>query len=86
MSAYHIKSSEEYFRVYKQSVEHPEAFWAEIARENFSWKKPWDCVLEWGFLKPEVTWFKGAKLNITENCIDRHLETRGEKTAILFEF
>jgi len=85
MSAYHIKSSEEYFRVYKQSVEHPEAFWAEIARENFSWKKPWDCVLEWDFLKPEVTWFKGAKLNITENCIDRHLETRGEKTAILFE-
>ena len=85
MSNYHIKHLEEYFQVYRKSVNHPEAFWEEIAEENFIWRKKWDAVLEWDFSKPEVKWFKGAKLNITENCIDRHLLTRGNKTAILFE-
>ena len=85
MSNYHIKHLEEYFHVYRKSVNHPEAFWEEIAEENFIWRKKWDAVLEWDFSKPEVKWFKGAKLNITENCIDRHLLTRGNKTAILFE-
>ena len=85
MSNYHIKHLEEYFQVYRKSVNHPEAFWEEIAEENFIWRKKWDAVLEWDFSKPEVEWFKGAKLNITENCIDRHLLTRGNKTAILFE-
>ncbi|MEO0902061.1 MAG: acetate--CoA ligase, partial [Bacteroidota bacterium] len=56
-----------------------------VAEEHFVWRKKWDKVLEWDFSKPEITWFKGAKLNITENCIDRHLRIRGEKTAILFE-
>ena len=85
MSNYHIKHLEEYFQVYRKSVNHPEAFWEEIAEENFIWRKKWNAVLEWDFSKPEVKWFKGAKLNITENCIDRHLLTRGNKTAILFE-
>ncbi|HEA21870.1 MAG TPA: acetate--CoA ligase [Pricia antarctica] len=85
MSNYHIKHLEEYFQVYRKSVRNPEAFWEEIAEEHFLWRKKWDTVLSWDFSKPEVKWFEGAKLNITENCIDRHLATRGDKTAILFE-
>ena len=60
-------------------------FWEEIAEEHFLWRKKWDNVLSWDFSKPEVKWFEGAQLNITENCIDRHLYTRGDKTAIIFE-
>ena len=85
MSNYHIKGLEEYFNVYRKSVRYPEKFWEEVAEEHFVWQKKWDNVLNWNFEKPEVTWFEGAKLNITENCIDRHLLTNGEKTAILFE-
>ncbi|MCO5723266.1 acetate--CoA ligase [Robiginitalea marina] len=85
MSNYHIKHLEEYFQVYRKSVRDPEAFWEEIAEEHFSWRKKWDRVLRWDFSKPEVAWFEGARLNITENCLDRHLATQGEKTAILFE-
>lgn len=85
MSNYHIKNLEEYFQVYRKSVRNPENFWEEIAEEHFLWRKRWDNVLNWNFSKPEVKWFEGAKLNITENCIDRHLTTRGDKTAILFE-
>ena len=85
MSNYHIKHLEEYFQVYRKSVRNPEAFWEEIAEEHFVWRKKWDTVLEWDFTKPEIKWFEGAKLNITENCLDRHLPTRGNKTAILFE-
>ena len=85
MSNYFIKSLEEYFQVYRNSVRNPTTFWEEIAEEHFVWRKRWDNVLSWDFNKPEVKWFKGAQLNITENCIDRHLHTRGDKTAILFE-
>ncbi|QXP53984.1 acetate--CoA ligase [Cellulophaga sp. HaHa_2_1] len=85
MSNYHIKHLEEYYQVYRKSVRNPESFWEEIAEEHFLWRKKWDTVLSWDFKKPEVKWFEGAKLNITENCIDRHLATRGDKTAILFE-
>ncbi|ADF52168.1 acetate--CoA ligase [Zunongwangia profunda] len=85
MSNYHIKNLEEYFQVYRKSVREPENFWAEIAEEHFTWRKKWDNVLSWDFTKPEVKWFENAKLNITENCIDRHLLTRGEKTAIIWE-
>jgi acetyl-CoA synthetase len=85
MSNYHIKQFEEYFQVYRKSVRNPEQFWEEIAEEHFVWRKKWDNVLSWDFKKPEVKWFEGAKLNITENCLDRHLPTRGDKTAILFE-
>jgi len=79
-----IKSLDEYKSAYQRSVEQPEAFWAEQA-ETFTWKKKWDKVLEWDFRTPDVKWFVGGKLNITENCLDRHLETRGDQTAIIFE-
>jgi acetyl-CoA synthetase len=79
-----IQSFEEYQKQYKNSVESPEEFWADIAND-FVWKKKWDKVLEWDFHKPEVKWFIGGKLNITENCIDRHLPTRANQTAIIWE-
>lgn len=85
MSNYHIKSLEEYFQIYRKSIRDPEHFWEEIAEEHFQWRKRWDKVLSWDFSKPEVKWFEGAQLNITENCIDRHLATKGNKTAIIFE-
>lgn len=85
MSNYHIKHLEEYFQVYRKSVRNPEDFWEEVAEEHFVWRKKWDSVLDWDFSKPEIKWFDGAQLNITENCIDRHLHIRGDKTAILFE-
>ncbi|MFT4833052.1 MAG: acetyl-CoA synthetase [Psychroserpens sp.] len=85
MSNYHIKHLEEYFQVYRKSVRDPESFWEEVAEEHFLWRKKWDKVLSWDFTKPEVKWYEGAQLNIAENCIDRHLTTRGDKTAIIFE-
>ena len=85
MSNYHIKDLEEYYKVYRKSVMEPEVFWGKIAEEHFTWYKKWDKVLEWDFKKPEIKWYQGAKLNITENCIDRHLHSKGSKTAILFE-
>ncbi len=85
MSNYHVKTLEEYFQVYRKSVRNPELFWEEIAEEHFVWRKKWNAILSYDFSKPEVKWFEGAKLNITENCIDRHLQIRGDKTAILFE-
>ena len=85
MSNYSIKTLEEYFQVYRKSVREPENFWEEIAEEHFLWRKKWDKVLTWDFDKPNIKWFEGAKLNITENCLDRHLLNRGNKTAIIFE-
>lgn len=85
MSNYHIKHLEEYYQVYRKSVRNPEVFWEEIAEEHFMWRKKWNNVLSWDFSKPEIKWFEGAQLNITENCIDRHLAVRGDKTAIIFE-
>ena len=85
MSNYHIKHLEEYYQVYRKSVREPEKFWGEVAEEHFLWRKKWDKVLSWNFSTPEIKWFEGAKLNITENCIDRHLLNRGDKTAIIFE-
>ena len=79
-----INSFEEYQSEYSKSVSNPEEFWAKQA-ETFQWKKKWNKTLEWNFDEPKVEWFKGGKLNITENCLDRHLEARGEKTAILWE-
>lgn len=79
-----IHSFRKYKEDYKKSIENPEAFWAEVA-ENFYWQKKWDTILEYDFQKPSVKWFEGAKLNITENCLDRHLEKLGNKTAIIWE-
>jgi acetyl-CoA synthetase len=81
---YQITSEEQYHEAYKQSLEHPEAFWANVA-EDFYWRKKWDKVLEWNFTEPNVKWFINGKLNITENCIDRHLEELGNKPAIIWE-
>lgn len=82
--SYRIKSFQEYQEKYALSVNQPESFWAQIA-ENFLWKKQWSKVLDWDFESPKVEWFKGAKLNITENLLDRHLEKLGNKTAIIWE-
>ncbi len=84
MHRFQINSYPEYENAYNRSVEDPEAFWNEIA-SSFLWKKKWDKTLEWDFTKPEVKWFQGGQLNITENCLDRHLKERGNQTAIIFE-
>lgn len=79
-----ITNFEEYQSEYKKSVENPEAFWAEQAGA-FSWKQKWEKVLDWDFEKPDVKWFVNGKMNITENCLDRHLEKRGEQVAFHWE-
>jgi len=79
-----VKSFEEYQQAYQVSVDNPEVFWANIA-EHFTWKKKWDRVLDWNFSEPKMEWFGGAKLNITENCLDRHLENNGDDIAIIWE-
>ncbi len=84
MYPYQIKSIEQYQEAYQKSIENPEAFWEEIA-SHFTWHKKWDSVLSYNFTEPKINWFQGGKLNITENCIDRHLATRGEETAIIWE-
>ena len=81
---YQIKSFEEYKEVYQKSIEDPGAFWASIA-EYFTWHKKWDTALEWNFKEPKIEWFKGGKLNITENCLDRHIEARGNQPALIWE-
>lgn len=81
---YQIKSLEQYHSDYKKSVEDPEGFWASVA-DNFLWRKKWDRVLDWNFTEPKIEWFGGGKLNITENCIDRHLKTMADKPAIIWE-
>ena len=81
---YQIKSLEEYHAAWKKSVEDPENFWGDIAA-NFQWKKPWERVLDWNFKEPSVKWFEGAQLNITENCIDRHLHDKANQPAIIWE-
>ena len=81
---YQIKSLEQYHQDYKKSVDDPEGFWGNVA-DNFYWSKKWDKVLDWNFTEPKIEWFKGGKLNITENCIDRHLATMADKPAIIWE-
>ncbi len=84
MYPYQIKSMEAYASAYSKSVNNPEEFWSAIA-ENFVWRKKWDRVLEWNFTEPKVEFFIGGKLNITENCIDRHLSDLGNQPAIIWE-
>ena len=81
---YQLQTMEQYQKAYAQSVQDPETFWANIA-EHFTWQKKWDKVLDWNFEVPKVEWFRGAQLNITENCLDRHLQTRGNEPAIVWE-
>ena len=75
----------DYLRLYQQSIEQPEVFWAEQAKAFLDWKKPWDRVLKSDIHSGLAEWFKGGQLNVSENCIDRHLATRGEQTAIIWE-
>ena len=81
---YQIGSEEQYRRDYRASVEDPEKFWSAVA-DHFTWRKKWDKVLEWNFKEPRIEWFRGGKLNITENCIDRHLAEKAEEPAIIWE-
>ena len=85
MANYSITNNELYHENYKQASNNPKQFWGDLAKENFVWKKPWDSVLDFDFSIPKISWFDGAQLNITENCIDRHLKTNANKTAIIFE-
>jgi acetyl-CoA synthetase len=81
---YQIRNFDDYLAQYKKSIEQPGDFWAEVA-ENFTWKKKWNRVLDWNFKEPRVRWFDGAQLNITENCLDRHLADKGNQPAIIWE-
>ena len=81
---YQIRSLEQYHADHKRSIDDPEGFWSNIA-EHFVWKRKWDSILQWNFTEPRVKWFEGAQLNITENCIDRHLADKGDQPAIIWE-
>ncbi len=80
-------TSEQYKEMYQRSIDDPEGFWAEQANEYLTWFKPWDKVLDWSFGEDDlhIEWFKGGKLNVSYNCLDRHLESRGDQTAIIWE-
>ena len=85
MSYYKINTLEEYFKHYKKSVREPKKFWDKVASENFTWYQEWDKVVDFNMAEAEIKWFTEAKVNITKNCIDRHLAKNGTKTAIIFE-
>ena len=79
-----IRNFNEYQKAYQLSLANPKKFWDEVAL-NFYWRKKWDETLQWDFIKPDVKWFLGGKLNITENCLDRHLDVLGDEPAIIWE-
>jgi len=81
---YQIQSIEQYQTAYQKSMEDPEKFWDDIA-QHFVWQKKWDKVLDWEFNTPKVEWFKGGKLNITENCLDRWVASQPDTAAIIWE-
>jgi len=74
-----------YQEMYQRSISDPDSFWAEQAKEFVTWFEPWKRVSEWDFDKADIKWFQGGKLNVSYNCLDRHLSTRGDQTAILWE-
>jgi acetyl-CoA synthetase len=78
-------NADQYRKMYQRSVSDPTGFWAEQAQELITWRAPWSSVLDWDFKHGHVRWFEGGKLNISENCVDRHLGTRGDKIAIIWE-
>lgn len=79
-----IRTKEDYEKAYQESVDHPEQFWSRIA-DTFDWRKPYEKVLDWEFDTPSIKWFEGGKINMSENCLDRHVKTQPDKTAILWE-
>lgn len=80
-----LMTREQYDEMYARSVDSPDEFWAEQAEQHIHWFSPWEQVQEWDYSKAEIAWFKGAKVNVAYNCLDRHLETRGDQTAIIWE-
>jgi len=85
MKNYVIESLPDYFKQYKKSIKNPKKFWDKIADENFVWYQRWEKVVNYDMHEAKIEWFINAKLNITKNCIDRHLAQRGNKTAIIWE-
>ncbi|SHK45099.1 acetate--CoA ligase [Epilithonimonas mollis] len=85
MKNYHIQNLQDYFKEYKKSIKNPKKFWDKIADENFVWYQRWSKVVDYDMSEANIKWFKNAKLNITKNCLDRHLSVRGDKTAIIWE-
>jgi acetyl-CoA synthetase len=81
---YQVRTYDQYVAACQAAANDPEAFWSGVA-EHFRWKRKWDKVLEWNFEEPRIEWFRGAQLNITENCLDRHLDARGDQPALIFE-
>ena len=81
---YRVNSFEHYKELYKQSTDNPDEFWGKVA-ENFRWRKKWDKVSEWDFTEPNIKWFLNGETNITENCLDRQLDAKGNKTALIWE-
>ncbi|BCG64302.1 MAG: acetyl-CoA synthetase [Methyloprofundus sp.] len=78
-------NNEQYLALYEQSIADPETFWAEQASNFLDWQQPWDKVMEYDYPKGEISWFAGGKLNVSVNCLDRHLATRGDQVALLWE-
>jgi len=85
MNNYTIDSNKKYLELYNSSTQSPEKFWDKLASNNFVWNKKWSKVVDWDFKKAKISWFKDAKLNITVNCLDRHVIKNPQKTAIIFE-
>src|SRR4030042_6475595 len=85
----YIKSRAEYEQMWKESLKYPDAFWAKIAEEYVTWFKKWDTVQGWNYAKDpkdfKIKWFEGGKLNVSYNCLDRHLEKRGNQIALIWE-
>jgi acetyl-CoA synthetase len=78
-------SSESYFSLYRRSIDDPEGFWSEQAALFLNWRRPWERVVDWDFRQAKIRWFEGGTLNVSENCLDRHLHVRGDKAAIIWE-
>lgn len=80
----HINAAK-YQEMYQRSVKDPDGFWGDAAEEFLTWSKKWDKVSDWDFNEANIKWFQGGKLNVSYNCLDRHLETRGDQTALIWE-
>ena len=80
-------TAEQYAEMYARSIDDPDGFWSEQASEYLTWSKKWDKVSDWSFAKDDlhISWFEGGELNVAENCLDRHLATRGDQVAIIWE-
>jgi acetyl-CoA synthetase len=84
--AAYVKTMDEYRAIYQRSMDDPDGYWAERAEQLTTWDKKWDKVLEWDFTTPDIKWFQGGKLNVSANCLDRHLTNgRRNKAAIIWQ-